>query len=109
VLQISNADAANIRRLLLAAETHCRERAVEQSYRRDAMKFLGERLLREYHHNRHQDALGIADALAEVAVAMTPPDTTEWHLGQHVPALGYRAPVDWESATGLPPAIEAGS
>jgi hypothetical protein len=82
VLRMSNADAAALRRLLDAAADMLREYAAEQSYRRDAMKAIRERMLAEYHDHRTNDALAMIDAMTVLADALDAPGEREWTAGQ---------------------------
>lgn len=97
MLELTNADARNMRRLLLVAEQHCRERAAEQSYRATACKTIGESLLSEYHVRRAEDALSVADLLAGLAGALSPAEDVRWRLNTRVPTVELRVPVELAS------------
>jgi hypothetical protein len=88
---MSNADAEKLRRLLLAAEKHVREHAVEQSYRRDAMRAIRERYLERYHQSQWESAAMVADALVGVAAVLVPGEEVDWKPAGAIPIV---APPD---------------
>jgi hypothetical protein len=65
VIRLSNADARRLVQLLDAAEQIDREHAVVQSYRRDACRFLREKILADYHDRRWSSAVDLAASLAD--------------------------------------------
>ncbi len=86
---MSNSDAAALRRLLEAATDMLREYAAEQSYRRDAMKAIRERMLADYHDHRTSDALAMIDAMQVLTDALDEPGDRDWSAGQ-VPRVTRR-------------------
>jgi hypothetical protein len=65
VVQISNADARRLLRLLDDASALARQHAAEQSYRRDACAATRERILANYHQMQAEGALALADRAEE--------------------------------------------
>lgn len=65
MIRLSNADARRLVKLLDDAQLLVREHALTQSYRRDACKFLRERILADYHDRQWNRAVHLADAMTE--------------------------------------------
>lgn len=65
MIRLTNAETRRIVRLLDKAQAMIREHAAEQSYRRDACRFLRERILTDYHQRQVETAHETADALTE--------------------------------------------
>lgn len=51
-------------RTLARAEAVARQHAAEQTYRRDAMRAIRERLMADYHARQAEEASSVAEALA---------------------------------------------
>ncbi len=91
---MTNYEAAELRRLLGFTLEALREHAAEQSYRRDAMKAIRERLLSEFHERRAQESLQLRAALEVIVQALEPPEEQPWRLQvPHVAKPGPGAPV----------------
>lgn len=71
-VNLSNRRAAQLVRELSEVRVALREHAAEQSYRRDAMKAIGERNLALFHDNRHSTVLGLLAAIDQAVVDLRP-------------------------------------
>jgi hypothetical protein len=67
---LSERDTTALIGLLDQAEQLCREYAVEQSYRRDALLAIRETLLAQYHRQQAHHALDIAAALHQARAGL---------------------------------------
>ncbi len=93
MLIITEEDARRLRRIIIAAEMHVRERAVEQRYRSDANKYLRDRPMTDFHRDRADDAIMVAETLQGIAEILKPPplrEEPERQLRQAIPNLGLR-------------------
>ncbi len=73
---LTEAQTSALTRDLDSAGHQLREHAAQHSYRADACKAVGERVLADYHRQHHGQVLGLADSLDQHSQHLDPTDPT---------------------------------